>query len=160
MCVSDHTTCEKEGPLLFLEIVLWPFLPHRTITPTVTATGRGLGAPGGWLPTQEWDRPWGSGATGGRGPTELSGRNDLALLPRLLQPGSRKPRAGHGLTGVRQPAHQPGRAGPGHSPPVHHGRPGLYLTPGPPGRSQDLGQEKPHRSTDCRPLPEPWGFAF
>ena len=56
VCVSGHTTHEQEGLLLFLEVCCGLPAPqdHR---PFVTATGRGLGALGGWLPTQEWDRP-------------------------------------------------------------------------------------------------------
>lgn len=33
VCVSDHTTCEQEGPLLFLEIVLWPSCPTGPLPP-------------------------------------------------------------------------------------------------------------------------------
>lgn len=80
----------------------------------------------------------GSGAA--VGPIELRGRNELALLSPPMQPGSRKPRGGRGLRGVHMSARQPGRAGPDHSPPVHHGQPGLHLTPVPPATCRSTGK--------------------
>lgn len=92
VCVSDHMTCEQEGALLFLEVVLWPFCstgPSPLLCPR-QEEGWALRVAG--CPPRSGTGPaQGSGATGGRGPTELSGRNDFALIPQLLQPGSRKP---------------------------------------------------------------------